>query len=688
MTIGRYPPQPEESGPHQLANPVEPLLHDVVVAALRHRLLIFVSILLIVGLGVAYTLYAIPLYDATSMVRFESELVDVPQLVQLQYNIDLVSTEVEALKAQSAAIAVIDSLGLRAQLAEPRRGQVTNLFSSVRVSPSADSQTLVLVPRGKGAFAVSRPNSTVVIGVAKVGDTTRIAGILISPTSAALTLSEITLSVGTLADAAQSFEKALVITRPARDADLITITVRNADPVRAAAAANLMATNLIADRQVAHRGGTDAAVSFLKQQHDSLGRQLRAAEDSLRAYQQREHVIDVPQQASDEVARLAKLQADLAGVRAERDALASLVTQFRHDMSGGSLGDQAVSRRLMAFPALLSNQSAAVLLGALAQVETERSQLLIRRMPGDSDVQVLTRRIRELEAQLEGVAETYLQSLSNQVISLDSEASRFSSQLGVLPEKELQTARRERDVKVLNDMWVLVQTRLKEAQITSAGADPTVRIADAAIPPVKPAKPKPLIYIALSLMLGCVVGVSGALAREYSDHAVRSRADATSAARPAGSGCLSTVAPSEWRPSVPSGRRYRPRRSRTPRAQSRAGSHIGTDRVAPGDATERIGRVHRVVQSALREPGAGLSGAPAQGGGVHLARCPGRGRRCRRSTSPWSARRAASEDAADRRRPALWRGTSSARLPPQAGLRRTARRYSRAGRGGATAFAR
>ena len=185
-----------------------------------------------------------------------------------------------------------------------------------------------------------------------------------------------------------------------------------------------------------------------------------------------------------------------------------LVGQFHHDTSTGLLGGQDVSRRLMAFPSLLNNQSASVLLGALAQAEGERSQLLMRRTPADSDVQVLTHRIRDIETQLQGMAESYLQSLSNQVAALQVEAGRFRKRLDVLPAKELQTARLERNTKVLNDLWVLVQTRLKEAQVTGAAGSAAARIVDAAAAPSKPIRPRPLLNVALALLLGVMVGVS------------------------------------------------------------------------------------------------------------------------------------------------------------------------------------
>ncbi len=518
-----------ESGQPQPPELPEPTLRDLGRSLMRHWLLIAACTLVCVGAGIGYTLWSRPVYEATAVVAFENQQVNVPQLVQAFYNDNVIGTELDVLRGRTAAVNVIDSLGLRARLLKPRDGRITALFSTLQVPPAADSGTLVFRSRGNGAFAVSRSDSAVRLGIARIGDTSRVAGILVALGPTARDLPEFTLHVDPLDDALKRFGSALNVSRPDRDADLIDIQPRANDPGQAAAIANLMAQNAIADRQAARLGSMSAEVVLLQQQSDSLGRELRASEDSLRAYQQAEHVIDVPDQASAEVQRLAKLQADLAGVRADRDAFAELVGQFHQDSTTGLLGGQDVSRRLMAFPSLLSNLSTSVLLGALAQAESERSQLLIRRTPADSDVQVLTHRIRDIETQLQGMAESYLQSLSNQVAALEGEAAKFSTQLDALPEKQLQTARLERNTKVLNDLWVLVQTRLKEAQVTGVGGGIAVRIVDAAAAPSNPIRPRPLLNVALALLLGLMVGVSASLMREMGDRSVRSRGDALAA---------------------------------------------------------------------------------------------------------------------------------------------------------------
>ncbi len=495
-------------------------------ALFRHRRFVLANVIVCFGAAVSYTLWARRQYEAVAVIEFEEQHVDVPQLVEPLYNDNIISTEIQVLQGRTAAVRVIDSLGLRARVVKPHRALASNLFAVLHVARSADSGTYQFHATGSGVFTVSSAGLKKPLGSARIGDTIRLGGMVAALAAAARDIPDFTLRIDGMDQTVRRLGSALTISRPARDADLVDVQARVADPAQAAAIANLMAHNAIVDRQLARLGSTDAEMAFLKQQSDSLGRELRASEDSLRAYQQRAHVVDVPDQANDEVARLAKLQADLAGTRAQRDAFASLLTQFRRDSAADPNGGGDVWQRLMAFPALLNNQSASVLLGALAQAENERSQLLVRRTMADSDVQVLTRRIREVETQLQGMAQSYLQSLDNQVASLQKEALQFSDQLDMLPEKQLEMARLERNTKVLNDLWVLVQTRLKEAQVTGASGSASVRIVDAAAVPSKPASPRPLLIVALALGLGAVLGVTGALALDASDRTVRSRDEA------------------------------------------------------------------------------------------------------------------------------------------------------------------
>jgi capsular exopolysaccharide synthesis family protein len=125
---------------------------------------------------------------------------------------------------------------------------------------------------------------------------------------------------------------------------------------------------------------------------------------------------------------------------------------------------------------------------------------------------------------------TYLQGLTNQVAGLDQVGRGFGRALDSLPRKEMNTARLGRDARLLQEMYALVQTRLKEAEITQGTQDPTVRLVDPAVAAGRPLRPRPVLNIALSLVLGAILGLCVALGREMVDRSVRSRADVIQAA--------------------------------------------------------------------------------------------------------------------------------------------------------------
>jgi capsular exopolysaccharide synthesis family protein len=528
------PTLPLQPDPRQLENgayppvfPVHRTFGTFTSVLRRHRVLVGLCLALTLGAAGAYTALAPRVYEATSLLRFEVEQVNLPQLVRLLSTENLIGTEIEVLRGRQAAQAVIDSLGLRARLESPRRARTSELFSTLRVAGGVDTLTLVLHVDGD-QLQLSRPGSREPEMSSTVRDTVRAWGVTLALTPTARELRELRLGVVSPEEAARSFESALKVSRPALGTDLIAVRVRSNDPIQAAATANLLAQQLILGRQSVQLARTGSTVRFLKQQLDTLGIQLRRAEEALRAYRERAGVVDVEEAARTQVRRLAQIEADRGAVEAERQALSSLVQQMRSDSA--QPGKKALSRSLISFPTLFRNAAASELLGALAQVENQRSALLVRRTPDDPDVQVLTNRIRELDTQLQGIAETYLQGLTNQVAALQDVARGFGGALDSLPKKEVRTARLEREVKVQQELYTLLQTRLKEAEITRAMEDPSIRIADPAVVPERPVRPIAGLNLGLAVVLGSLLGMVGAYGREMADRSVRTRSDALLAA--------------------------------------------------------------------------------------------------------------------------------------------------------------
>ncbi len=495
----------------------------------RQRWVMLAALVVSVAAVMAYTVWARPVYEASSMLRFEHEQVNLPQLVEQLTSESRISTEMEVLQGRTAADAVIDSLGLRAALQRPRKGRITRLFPTLRVAATADTSTLRFSVEGDSGYAAWREGDSTAALHAALGAPVTLAGVTLALSREAIGEKEIRLHIGSPEEALRGFTSALKVSRPARDADLIEVGFRAGDPELAARAANYLADHLITAQQAELERRTGLAVNFLGLQVDSVRAAMRVAEDKLQAYRERAKAVDPSEQARTQVGRLGQLQADRAGLEAERGALASLMQRIQLD-SAASPDGPSPYRRLLGFPSILRNQAASELLSSLTTLENERSALLRRRTWLDPDVQSLTARIDALDAQLKGIATTYLEGLTSQVAGLDQAGHQFGRAMDSLPLVEIQTARLQREATILEELYATMTTRLKEAEIVRAVQDPAVRVVDRAFRAARPIRPKPALNLALSLILGGMLGLCLSLGREMLDKSVRSRADALGAA--------------------------------------------------------------------------------------------------------------------------------------------------------------
>jgi tyrosine-protein kinase Etk/Wzc len=113
-----------------------------------------------------------------------------------------------------------------------------------------------------------------------------------------------------------------------------------------------------------------------------------------------------------------------------------------------------------------------------------------------------------------------LLALSDKLRRLDGERAAIETRLKTLPEAELESARRLRDVKVANELYLTLLNRAQELKVVKEGTLGNVRILDAALLPVKPVSPKRGQVVAMALLLGLVGGVGLAFARRALDQGV------------------------------------------------------------------------------------------------------------------------------------------------------------------------
>ncbi len=511
-------PAPSAQFPHE---PPGRELKSLVAKVWRRRWTVLVGLVPVMAAVATFTYLQPKIYRSSALVLVEgqSRPSDVPALAALQSLAgDQIETEIELIKSRNVMESVVDQLDLHVLVELPdgvrRPREVFPDFSAgpgtrpgeyaVRFDPEfgyrvvdPEVDTLIATGNAELALAFGGLSGTIPPEVLQDGFVIRNA------------------RFGAAVRGAQS---QLTVSRVNGDADLINISCEGLAPRAAHALCDATLRNYIQLRTNLQRAEATAEAEFLRGQVARLGEQLTAAEDSLEAYGRRNQVVALEQRANQEVALLIQTRAQRDQLEAERSALSALIREIEAQ-NGGT----RKYRDLASFPTFLQNLSVRQLLASVTELEDRRADLVLRRSEQNADVVAIDDRISELEDEVRSIAVSYEHSLATQIQSLDSTLAQTNRSLATLPTQQVQTARLERQAESLEELYRLLETRLREAEVAEAVDLPSVRVVDAASMPLGPASPNPKLNLTMGLVLGMGLGVMLALYRDDADTRIRER---------------------------------------------------------------------------------------------------------------------------------------------------------------------
>lgn len=526
---------PRSAGPLQSWSPSAPPAEAAEIKAHQVFGLLNRNRVLIVGCALAATVATIILtssptilYEAQATIRISDRDQNLPGIYKQLSTTSQVETEAEVLQGRILAADAVDSLHLQLQLVAPRMLPRSRVIQDIQVSKDAPKGLYDLQLRTDGQYRITGRTTGDSLGLASPGERVELPGASFRLDSGTA-IPKLTFAVLSREAAVLGTVANLNVYRPDRDAMILRVGYSDTDRDLSYQVPNLIVNRFIERRQEGQQEDARSTVAFLHRQIDTVALQLRSSEDSLRAYRERHRITDPQMEANGQVSRLSSLEAQRTSLDAERAALAQLLAEVDAKAATQSVDQPSPYRLLLAFPTLLQSRASQEVLQQLSNVEQQRAELLARRLPSDPDVQVLTGRITDLQMQLRGVVVTYLQSLSNQVGSLDAAAASLQHDLASVPEKELEVTRLERKPQVLAAISSELQTRLKEAEIAQAARDPSVTLVDPAVAPLRPNETHRKARVLAGLLGGLIIGVGLALVKEARDKAVHTRSDLASA---------------------------------------------------------------------------------------------------------------------------------------------------------------
>ena len=300
---------------------------------------------------------------------------------------------------------------------------------------------------------------------------------------------------------------------PAAASRVISLTYTARDPQLAASAANAYAE---AYRTVTLQLQAEPArqsAEWYDGQARAVQAQLLAAQQALSARQRTLAVAADADQTDSDVNRLNNLSGQLAAAQAQQAAL--------HARAGGG-----------ALPDIVASPVVQGLQADLAKLQAQRAQLASYAGPNNIDLIQLDRQIGGLQGKLDEQRALVARSATAAASQGVSGVAQLSGAVAAQRQRTI-AARSNRDelgplqeqVTNLKQTYEQIMARRAQLGILSEGSQTNVALLSAASPPSRPAWPKPLLLLAIGILLGGVAGAALAVVLELIDQRLRAPDD-------------------------------------------------------------------------------------------------------------------------------------------------------------------
>ncbi|MDP9066016.1 MAG: chain length determinant protein EpsF [Pseudomonadota bacterium] len=312
-------------------------------------------------------------------------------------------------------------------------------------------------------------------------------------------------------------QKTLSVT-PSRDSSVIEIAVEWTDPKTAAVLANAFAQAYV---DVTIQLKVDTAkhyAAYFTDQSQQLRGDLQAAQRRLSDFQSATGIVATDGRLDIENARLAELSTQLVTIQALRQD-----SQSRQHQSGGDNES---------LPEVLQSPLVASLKGDLSRQEAKLQDIATTLGKNHPDYQTTAAEILSLRQRIASESAKIATSLGNTTqvnlrreneirLALEAQKKRILE----LQRQRDQASVFQNDVVTAQRNLDAVSQRLAQSSLESQTQQTNIALLTPAVEPEKRSSPRLLLNLAISMFLGFVGGIAGALLKELSDRRVREVVD-------------------------------------------------------------------------------------------------------------------------------------------------------------------
>ncbi len=338
-------------------------------------------------------------------------------------------------------------------------------------------------------------------------------------------------SLGDIRDwVATSLLKKLEV-KPSHESSVMQVDFTFTDPHLAANIANAFADAYIQTSIELQAQPAKLSADWFDSQMASLREKLEHAQSVLSTYQQQHGIVSTEDRIDLENSRLSELSRQLVENQARTSEL-----QSRKDFLTATLKQGGSSESLQE---VLTSPVIQSLKAELAKAEAKFAELSKRIDINHPQYKQAKAEVDSLKQRVQSEVKMVLNSIAGGVASSNQRDKIIANALAEQKAKVLDLKKQHDEIRVLNRevensqrIYDAALQRAVQSRMESEMRQTNTAVLNPAVPPQKPAKPKVLINMILSVFLGSILGMGSALATELMDRRVRSAFDVSELAIP------------------------------------------------------------------------------------------------------------------------------------------------------------
>jgi hypothetical protein len=182
---------------------------------------------------------------------------------------------------------------------------------------------------------------------------------------------------------------------------------------------------------------------------------------------------------------------------------------------------------LLAYPRFLENENVGAMLTQITTLEQQRRDMATLRAEENREYRVLVDQIGYLDGTLRTLASGYRTALAEQLVALERQVADMDRTLAAVPAQAIALARRQRDVRLLTEVVVLTEQRLRQEELRQALTFANVQVVDPPALRRRPVWPRKKLGLVVGFVIASMMGTLGMAVAESADRTVRRTSQAT-----------------------------------------------------------------------------------------------------------------------------------------------------------------